>query len=265
MAACLSYSMHSQPSVQAMCGRLNVTDDPSVIALFEMLGIPLFPDGYEPPTLLDPDGEPVRFGRFIRATSKVSIVREKEGKRTMQSAIWWLLLESTEDGFKPSAYTSFNTRHDKLNTPRSAGYQAYRQSRCVIPVMGFGETQGKGSNAQYTDFEGIDQAIALGGLCREWVHKATGQIALSCSVITLPPHERLKPYHNKSMPLILPQHDNTLDMWLDRSMTDTAIFDDLLNPNLPQALQATPIDKPSTYNAVSESERIEPERLKNQK
>lgn len=101
-----------------MCGRLNVIDDPDVIELCEGLQIQLFP-------------ERQIFSRFIRATNQVSIVRQKDRIRRMDNAIWWLLLEPTGSGFKPSRYTSFNTRYDKLNTKGSAGYQAYRHSRCV--------------------------------------------------------------------------------------------------------------------------------------
>lgn len=47
--------------------------------------------------------------------------------------------------------------------------------------------------------------LLLGGLCREWHHRTTGEVKLSCSVITLPPHDKLKHIHSKEMPLILPQ------------------------------------------------------------
>lgn len=241
-----------------MCGRLNVTDDPYVIGLCEVLGIPLYPDKEEPEIRRMTDGRPIPnyFRRFIKAVNKIGIIREVDGKRQLDMATWWLLLEQTEDGFKPSKFTSINTRYDKLNTPRSAGFRAFQNSRCIIPVKGFGETQGKGKNAIYTDFTAVDGALALGGLCREWVHSITGQRALSCSIITLPPHEKLKRYHEKSMPLILSQQDDTMNMWLDSSLTDTSVFETLLQPYLPQDLFAQQIDKPSTFNPIGEFERI---------
>ncbi|GEA13120.1 SOS response-associated peptidase family protein [Alteromonas sp. KUL49] len=229
-----------------MCGRLNVIDDPLVTDLCGYLGVQL--------NLGDETVgvSAFNFRRFIRATDTVGIIREVNGKRIFEQATWWLLLEQTETGFKPSKYTSFNTRYDKLNTPRSAGFRAFRQSRCIVPVKGFGETEGKGSNAVYTDFEGTDSAIALGGLCREWIHSQTGERVLSCSVITLPPHHKLKRYHQKSMPMILNQHDDSMQMWLDSSLTDVSVFDALLQPYLPQDLFAQRIDKPSTYVPMEE-------------
>ena len=241
-----------------MCGRLNVTDDPLVIELCEDLGITLYPDATTPEIKRMPDGRPIPdfFRRFVRATDLLGVVREINGARIMEPATWWLLLEQAEHGFKPSKYTSFNTRYDKLNTPRSAGYRAYRQSRCIIPVMGFGETQGKGTNALYTDFTAKNGALVLGGLCREWMHSITGERALSCSVITLPPHEKLKHYHEKSMPLILNQNDGSIDMWLDSTLTDVSVFEVLLQPHLPQDLLAQRIDKPSIHQAIGEPELI---------
>lgn len=238
-----------------MCGRLNITDDPFVIGLCEALGVCIFPDKQKPEIKHLPDGRPISpyfFKRFIRATEQVGIVREVAGKRVFELATWWLLLDYQSGGFKPSKYTSFNTRYDKLNTPNSAGYKAFRQSRCIIPVAGFGETQGQGVNAVYTDFFALEGALALGGLCREWQHYKTGEHALSCSVITLAGHEKLRPFHEKSMPLILNQQDGSMDLWLDGSQTDVSVFDIMLQPHLPQDLLAQHVDKPSTHRPVGE-------------
>jgi putative SOS response-associated peptidase YedK len=102
-----------------MCGRLNVIDCPEVIDLCGQLGINL-----------QDQAMPLRTSRFIRATNKISIVVEQNGQRRLQDAIWWLLLEQSEHGFKPSQYTSFNTRYDKLNVKGSAGYAAYLLLLC---------------------------------------------------------------------------------------------------------------------------------------
>lgn len=231
-----------------MCGRLNVTDNLGVIGLLGVLGIKI-----------EVGQVPLRFERFIRAGSDVSIVRQVAQQRYVANASWWLLQTLDGDSFKPDfKWASFNTRYDKLNKPTSAGYTAFRQSRCVIPVSGFGETEGKGRDAKYTDFKAVKgEAIALGGLCREWVNSTTGETALSCSVITLPPHEKLMPYHTKASPLMLSQHDNTIDMWLDPNLKDVTVFADLLKPNIPQRLVGCRIDKPATHKPVAEVFKLE--------
>jgi len=91
-------------------------------------------------------------------------------------------------------------------------------------------------------------AIAFGGLWKEWLDKATGETTWSASIITLPGHPALASIHRKSMPLWLPK--NAYDPWLSDTVTDTAIFNDLLTPTLQTDLRATPIDKASLKNAV---------------
>lgn len=235
-----------------MCGRLNVTDSPGVRALCEQLEIALWPE------------RGMRFSRFIRAAEAVTAVCEHNGERVAFNAIWWLLLDkTTEHGatrFVPSRYTSFNTRYDKLNVPRSAGYQAYRQQRCVIPATGFGETEGKGSNARYHDFMGLDDTpLLMGGLYRQWFGQdENGEpfVQFSCSVVTLPPHPKLMPFHTKASPLMLSFDDGSAQTWLDSSVTDPEQLAWILNPCVRQTLKAIPIDKPAHHQAVGESIEI---------
>lgn len=227
-----------------MCGRLNVIDCPEVIDLCGQLGINL-----------QDQAMPLRTSRFIRATNKISIVIEQKGERRLQDAIWWLLLEQAEHGFKPSQYTSFNTRYDKLNVKGSAGYSAFRTQRCIIPVAGFGETEVKDGKNQYTDFIG-QSGLALGGLYRTWLNKETGDLTYSCSVITLQPHPKLLPYHSKASPLMLTQDE--FDLWLSQEQ-DVGHFDNLLVPNVPVQLKAIPIDKPSLFNSIAEATLIAPD------
>ena len=231
-----------------MCGRLNTSDDPVVQGLMTQLGLPL-----DSRILAGQQGK-----RFTRATDKVTVIREKNGQRALEQAVWWLLLERTETGFKPSKYTSFNTRYDKLNIPRSAGFKPFRESRCIIPAKGFGETEFVNKKPlHYYDFEAVDgEALAFGGLCKEWTHSVTGEVVLSCSVITLPPHDKLKHIHSKAMPLILPQDDDTMDMWLDSKLQNVDVFNDLLRAHLPQNLIAYQIDKPSLYNPIGTQKLI---------
>ncbi|GGF57008.1 SOS response-associated peptidase family protein [Alteromonas lipolytica] len=232
-----------------MCGRLNVTDSPGVRALCEQLEIDFWPD------------EGMRFARFVRATERVTIILEHQGRRLARNAVWWLLLEPDHSApvmrFKPSRYTSFNTRYDKLNVPRSAGYQAFRQHRCIIPVAGFGESQKTGSQMCYHDMTvEPGQQLAMGGLYREWHgHDSHGNVFVetSCSVVTLPPHPKLRQIHQKSTPLMLSPEDNSLQRWLDAGITEPAVLGDLLIPVIRHDLLVQPINKPSLYQPVGES------------
>ncbi len=233
-----------------MCGRLNVTDSAGVRALCEQLDIQLWPE----------DG--MRFSRFIRATDRVSIVFRADGdNQKMVNAIWWLLLEkAVPDGqFKPSRYTSFNTRYDKLNKRGSAGYQSYRSQRCVIPASGFGETISIDGKKYYHDMMvEDDDALVMGGLYRTWQYTtASGQTQteFSCSVVTLPPHDKLQHIHKKASPLMLSLKDGSVQDWLDPTRSPESL-DYLLTPKIRQPMSALPVDKPSTYQPIGESTLI---------
>jgi putative SOS response-associated peptidase YedK len=223
-----------------MCGRFNASFDSGVKKLYTSLKIHKVID------------RPIN-NRFVKASDTVSIVRNIGKQRRVENAIWWLLLDQTESAFKPSKYTSFNTRFDKLTTPGSAGYQAFKSSRCVIAVKGFGETEFVNKKPQhYYDMQAQTGGLLLGGLCREWQHKRTGEVKVSCSVITLPPHPKLQHIHSKAMPLILPQETSIVDTWLDAECYDTSKLTPLLTPNIPQALIAQQIEKPSSFKAINE-------------
>lgn len=173
-----------------MCGRFNATFDGGVKKPYISLKINKVID-----KAID--------SRFVKATDPVSIIRNVGEQRRVENATWWLLSDETDKGFNPSKYTSFNTRYDKLNIAKSADYQGYRSSRCIIAVKGFGETEFVNKKPiHYYDMEAESGGLISGGLCREWQNKITGEVKLSCSVITLPSHEKLKHIHSKAMPLI---------------------------------------------------------------
>ncbi len=222
-----------------MCGRYNVIDDPAVHELCRQVGI-------------DTTNWPLRFSDDIVPTSVISIIREDEQSRRIDDAIWWLLLERTDTGWKPnSRYATFNTRYDKLNSPRSVGYTPYRQSRCIIPASGF--VEGLEGTKSYYLLEAANEAIAFGGLYRTWVHEATGEMVHSASIITLPPHPKFKGIHEKAFPMMLGVSNQELvEQWLSPRMQDVSVFDELLKPNLVAPLKATPIDRPSKKNPIGE-------------
>lgn len=228
-----------------MCGRFSLEDKPLTHRMMKELKV-------------DIGRNALRFSSYHRACQTVSIIRESEGKRIAQDAIWWLLLEPKDGGFKPSRYTSFNTRYDKLHTPRSAGFTAYRESRCLIPATGFGETEyeivnGKKKPKFYHNFVGTSSALALGGLFRQWRCPTTGEITTSCSVITRPPHPKLAPYHSKASPLLLPINGGWVDRWLDPELTDVNQLGVLLQPHIPIELQGQQIAKPSDPKPLGET------------
>ncbi|MGM0633635.1 MAG: SOS response-associated peptidase family protein [Pseudomonadota bacterium] len=221
-----------------MCGRFNIIDSPEVRRLLRILNV-------------TPEG--MHWSGDVSPGSHISMVSENGTGRAIRDATWWLLLD--HDTLKPSRYTSFNTRSDRLHTPRSAGYRPYRQSRCIIPASAF--IEGLGDRQTYHKIELEGQAIAFGGLYREYVNRETGETATGASIITLPPPAEWKEIHPKSMPLMLPVEDTaTLDAWLDPGVQDVERFDALLQPRIAMDQLLTPIDRPSRWNERGRTFRI---------
>jgi putative SOS response-associated peptidase YedK len=217
-----------------MCGRFNLKPDGKTEALLSSLGV---------------TGQP-RYADDIAPGALISIIHNNKSP-TLKTAIWWLFLDRAT--LKPNyKYTSFNSRSDKLFQPRSISYKPYRESRCIIPASAF--VEGLGDRKTYHMIELTDHAIAFGGLFKENVDLDSGEIVYSAAIITLPPVEKWRNIHPKSMPLMLDYKNKELiDKWLDPDFSDPGAFDALLKPGIHQAQRITPIDRPSRWNPVGES------------
>ena len=98
----------------------------------------------------------------------------------------------------------------------------------------------------------------MAGLCRDWRHSGTGETVTSFSIITLPPHPKLRNIHSKSTPMIFPQDPALIARWLDPDNQQVTDFEPLLQATIYQDLLVQQIAKPSKYNEViGESFEIE--------
>ena len=197
------------------------------------------------------DEAEILFSRDKAPGSRISIIQREKDRNIVTQAIWWLLIDP-ETGKPNYKYASFNSRSDKLDSPRAIAYEPFRESRCIIPATAF--IEGKGDKKTYHKIELENEAIAFGGLHRETIHKVTGEIIHSASIITLPPLPEWENIHPKSMPLMLPMQDaNLINQWLAPSFHQVEAFRDLLVPALRVNQILTPIEKPSLWNEKGES------------
>ena len=200
---------------------------------------------------LDVDEVDILFSRDKAPGSRISIIHRDKDRNVVTPAIWWLLIDPVTG--KPNyKYASFNSRSDKLNMPRSIAYEPFRESRCIIPATAF--IEGKSDRKTYHKIELEGQGIAFGGLHRETIHKETGEIIHSASIITLPPVPEWEAIHPKSMPLMLPlENDILINQWLAPSFHHVQAFDEVLQPAVRTPQVLTPIEKPSLWNAIGDS------------
>ena len=203
---------------------------------------------------LDVGGADILFSRDKAPGTRISIIHREKASNVVTPATWWLLIDPATG--KPNyKYASFNSRSDKLDAPRSIAYQPFRESRCIIPATAF--LEGKGDKKTYHKIELENEAIAFGGLHRETIHKETGEVIHSASIITLPPLEAWADIHPKSMPLMLPlENEALINQWLAPSFTHVEKFAELLKPTIRATQVLTPIEKPSRWNESGEPFRI---------
>ena len=202
-----------------MCGRYNVTDDPAVHALLEMLNVDLGP-------------LPVRYN--LAPTDSVPVIHYWEGERIISDMRWWLVPHWSSG---PSTkFSMFNARSEKLSSSRA--YQgSFRHKRAVLPASSFVEWhRHQGEKMPYL-FESPDRGLAFAGLWDYWTD-GTEHI-LSCSIVTTEAAPEFAPYHHR-MPVLLDAE--RAETWLDHKATEQTLSN-LFVPELPYALQATPIDK----------------------
>ena len=221
-----------------MCGRYNVTDDPLVQELLEILGIPI-----RAQTRLN-----------IAPGAKGQIVYETNQGRTLEDAIWSLLIERKPDGsgYRPSPkYSTFNARSGNLGTS-PLWKKRFHAQRAIIPASGFHEWTGEKGHKQCYNIRPTNNAIAFAGLYELW--DFDGDIVPSYTIITLPSHPRFSHIHPKSLPLMLMPED--FDMWLDPLLTNTDPLQHLLRTQLRHPITVAPIRSPDDLEPTGLEEVI---------
>ena len=94
--------------------------------------------------------------------------------------------------------------------------------RCLIPSTGYFEFHHEGKEAiPYYIFLRDESVFSLGGVYEVWENSATGDVAETFSVITVPANALCKEIHNGGknpgrMPLIIPRENE--ERWLDARM-----------------------------------------------
>ena len=133
----------------------------------------------------------------------------------------------------------------KLANARSEGIAAkpafrepFRKRRCVVPASGFYEWQTVGRLKQPWFFQMTDESpFVFAGLWERW-RSPDGVEVQTCSLITTSANEIVSPLHDR-MPVIL--RGNTIDTWLDRSISEPALLEPLLAPLPGHEMKATPV------------------------
>ncbi len=98
---------------------------------------------------------------------------------------------------------TFNARAETVDT-KPAFRDAFKRSRCLIPMSGYYEWQNTPSGKQPWYFTARDGSplLTAAGLWDEWKDRATGERVKSCTMIITEPNEFAAEIHDR-MPVFL--------------------------------------------------------------
>lgn len=217
-----------------MCGHFRRHNNPAVNKILSSIGL---------------DELILTNGDFYPASVVDGIIVQHNSRRQSLTAQWWFLLDK-QTGKPNYKYATFNAR----NLDNRVWSGALRANRCVIPVTGIGESIGVGNNKRSYLLES-EQAFFLGGLYNTYEIK--GETVVTFAVITRDSHPRFSRYHDKATPLFMPGDVNIIEQWLDPSIQNTQVFNDLLgHPAIPVNFTVTPVQTTRKLIPVGEPESL---------
>jgi putative SOS response-associated peptidase YedK len=180
-----------------LCGRFGLFATPELLE--EYFGLA------ERPEVLAP--------RYNIAPGQVAaVVREREGRRSLDTLRWGLVPHWAKD---PSiGHRLVNARLDGLAT-KPAFRDAWGRRRCLVPASGFYEWAAPVGGRKRPHFAVAedDPLLALAGLWERW-RGPKGESRETFVVVTVPAQGVLAPIHDR-MPLLVQREAQAL--WLDPS------------------------------------------------
>ena len=149
---------------------------------------------------------------------------------------WGLVPRWWSKTIKDVKMATFNARVETVET-KPFFRDAFKRTRCLIPVSGYYEWQDTPDGKQPWYFTARDGSPALttAGLSDEWRDRASGETLKSCTMLITQPNSFVAEVHDR-MPALLAEKD--YDAWLSGSAGV-----ELLRPAPENLLQRWPVSK----------------------
>lgn len=227
-----------------MCGRYTLTTPHDVVAA--ILGI------------ADPGALRARWN--IAPSQPVAIVRAAEGDaraaRELVMVRWGLVPSWSKGPDDVKSLSLINARSETAAT-KPAFRAPMRRRRCLVPADSFYEWKKTGDSKQPMRIHYEDgRLFAFAGLWDRWEDpEHPGAFVDSCTILTTPPNDLLRPIHDR-MPAILDPADYAL--WLDPSVDDPARITPLLHAAPAKDLVVTPVGRRVNNPKVDDARCAEP-------
>jgi len=138
-------------------------------------------------------------------TDPVDVVTERDGKRDLVPMRWDLVPWWWSKPLKELRMATFNARAETVET-KPVFRDAFKRSRCLIPMSGYYEWQSTPIGKQPWYFTAADGSSLLtaAGLWDEWKNRETGERIKSCTMIITEPNDFAAEIHDR-MPVFLTQ------------------------------------------------------------
>jgi putative SOS response-associated peptidase YedK len=135
-------------------------------------------------------------------TDPVDVVIAQDSKRDLVSMRWGLVPWWWSKPLKELRMATFNARAETVET-KPVFRDAFKRSRCLLPMSGYYEWQGTPSGKQPWYFTADGSPIlTVAGLWDEWKNRDTGERLRSCTMIVGEPNEFAADIHDR-MPVFL--------------------------------------------------------------
>ena len=145
-------------------------------------------------------------------TDTIDAVVVERGVRSIVPMRWGLIPRWWSKPLKEIKLATFNARAETVTT-QPFFRDAFRRTRCLIPISGYYEWQETPGGKQPWYFTARDgsPALTVAGLWDEWKNPETGQPLKSCTMIVTEPNDFVREVHDR-MPVLLTEWQ--LDPWL---------------------------------------------------
>ncbi len=190
----------------------------------------------------------------IAPTQQALTVREKGEHREAALMRWGLIPSWAKD---PSIGNRMINARAETIAEKPSFRTALRRRRCLVLADGFYEWQKAPGGRAKRPMRIIlksREPFAFAGLWETWRDPA-GQVIPSCTIITTGANRLLAPIHHR-MPVILPRESEAL--WLDGSVDDAGLLEQMLNPYNADAMDAYEISKLVNSAANNTPQVVEP-------
>lgn len=182
---------------------------------------------------------------YINAYSfpKLYTIHQGQSKH-LSTAHWGLIPSFVKDWESANTYKT-QTINAKAETvfEKVSFKKAIYDNRCIILLDGFFEYQHhlKEKNPYYI-YPSDDSFFMLGGICENWTNNETGEILITCSIITTTANSLMSEIHNskKRMPLIFDKKNAS--KWLENDLNKEDI-NCLMQPYPDEQMRAHRINK----------------------